>query len=196
MPAWTHISTHTIIFADIYFDCPLLLLLHRLRRRQSMSLCRLSSSSIQRCSTDTSPHPVLQLWAPLALNPNRVWQSHYLLVFCCLLTVAWWRNGPLIGQVGLEASWHSEERQTFLSYHWNYNSVVTFPSEGIEGAGSGGQTLDSACFINALVTRGSNFSAELKNLRLRRRILNEHIHLNPVKIIEVLRWPCTLSVIS
>ncbi|KAK1892539.1 Cyanuric acid amidohydrolase, partial [Dissostichus eleginoides] len=39
--------------------------------------------------------------APMALNPNRVWQSHYLPVLCCSLTAARWRNRALNGQVVL-----------------------------------------------------------------------------------------------
>lgn len=47
------------------------------------------------CSPDTSQAAVQQLRAAAALNPNRVWQSHYLLVLCCLPTAARWNSRPL-----------------------------------------------------------------------------------------------------
>lgn len=60
-PACRHTPKHHYFswhFPLLSFPVPLL---HRLRRRQRMSLCRLSSCSIQWCSPDTSQRSVLQL---------------------------------------------------------------------------------------------------------------------------------------
>ena len=118
----SHLYTHHVLRAFPFFFLPYI----DWDSAEQWACAGWAIAASRWCSPDTSQCAVLQLRAPAALNPNRVWQSHYLLVLCCLSAVAPPKNRALNGKVVLWASWHAEVQYTPQPYLLNYRSVVRY----------------------------------------------------------------------
>lgn len=151
-PACRHTPKHHYFswhFPLLSFPVPLL---HRLRRRQRMSLCRLSSCSIQWCSPDTSH---VRFYSSNGFEPK---QGVAIPLPACLLLSAYWST--VEEQVFEWTGWGC--RQVDIQRH-NINCCLiieittawfNFTAER-EGADDGGQTMDTEWIIYVLVC--SNF---------------------------------------
>lgn len=171
MPACTHTYTHRFWGLLFFPSSSLFSFLYRLRQRWTMSLRRLSDSSIQvmlprhipmRCPTAESSYgfePKQGVAIPLPACP-------LLSAHCSTVEEQGFKWTG-----GVWASWHAEVQYTLLPHHRNYNSVVRFQVQ-VEGAANGGHTLDAAVIPDAVLTGSclaiSNGFAELEHLWLRK----------------------------